>query len=250
MPNAKSSAIKTAAPRKATAARKSARSSNPETHAPTPILDNFDIIGNPHHLTSYQVSDIFTDRTVDGADKDYETALKFLFSYNGSSATVNAYRRELERLLQWSWRVTGRSLQRLTRDDIEAFVRFTIDPPAAWIGVKNVARFRGSANDRKANDQWRPFVAAKPKNGTKLKYTPSHTSVRQTFAVLSSFYEYMVQETLVQANPVSLIRQKSKFLQTDHDRAPVRRISNLQCCLLYTSPSPRDRQKSRMPSSA
>ena len=26
--------------------------------------------------------------------------------------------------------------------------------------------------------------------------------------------------------------------------------SNAMCCLLYTSPSPRDRQKSRMPSSA
>ena len=29
-----------------------------------------------------------------------------------------------------------------------------------------------------------------------------------------------------------------------------REISNLYLCLLYTSPSPRDRQKSRMPSSA
>ena len=27
-------------------------------------------------------------------------------------------------------------------------------------------------------------------------------------------------------------------------------LDNAQCCLLYTSPSPRDRQKSRMPSSA
>ena len=27
-------------------------------------------------------------------------------------------------------------------------------------------------------------------------------------------------------------------------------INNSSCCLLYTSPSPRDRQKSRMPSSA
>ena len=26
--------------------------------------------------------------------------------------------------------------------------------------------------------------------------------------------------------------------------------NNINCCLLYTSPSPRDRQKSRMPSSA
>ena len=30
----------------------------------------------------------------------------------------------------------------------------------------------------------------------------------------------------------------------------LRKISKAQTCLLYTSPSPRDRQKSRMPSSA
>ena len=31
---------------------------------------------------------------------------------------------------------------------------------------------------------------------------------------------------------------------------PDQQFANLYCCLLYTSPSPRDRQKSRMPSSA
>ena len=29
-----------------------------------------------------------------------------------------------------------------------------------------------------------------------------------------------------------------------------KQLNQLYCCLLYTSPSPRDRQKSRMPSSA
>ena len=33
-------------------------------------------------------------------------------------------------------------------------------------------------------------------------------------------------------------------------RAAGHRIANIYACLLYTSPSPRDRQKSRMPSSA
>ena len=40
-----------------------------------------------------------------------------------------------------------------------------------------------------------------------------------------------------------------------HDASPIikdvaERISQMVSCLLYTSPSPRDRQKSRMPSSA
>ena len=36
----------------------------------------------------------------------------------------------------------------------------------------------------------------------------------------------------------------------DHQRGVVRGVDLVQGCLLYTSPSPRDRQKSRMPSSA
>ena len=38
---------------------------------------------------------------------------------------------------------------------------------------------------------------------------------------------------------------------TDHDHIEgAKRVEELIACLLYTSPSPRDRQKSRMPSSA
>ena len=38
--------------------------------------------------------------------------------------------------------------------------------------------------------------------------------------------------------------------QTDINSRPVRKNKPIWYCLLYTSPSPRDRQKSRMPSSA
>ena len=39
------------------------------------------------------------------------------------------------------------------------------------------------------------------------------------------------------------------FVQADGTQA-LRLVTNFNSCLLYTSPSPRDRQKSRMPSSA
>jgi site-specific recombinase XerD len=35
------------------------------------------------------------------------------------------------------------------------------------------------------------------------------------FNILSSFYNFLLQEQVVQANPFSLIRQKSKFLQKE-----------------------------------
>ena len=46
----------------------------------------------------------------------------------------------------------------------------------------------------------------------------------------------------------SLVIDKAKVIKTEIDG--INKISQLNACLLYTSPSPRDRQKSRMPSSA
>lgn len=127
------------------------------------------------------------------------------------------------------------SIHRLQRDDIVKFIGFVQDPPIAWIGTKNVARFRAKNNERVPNPDWRPFVVSVPKaqfrTGTKpdkKKYSPSPASVRATFAVLSSFYDYLAQEDYVVANPVALIRQKSKFLRRSHNRAYVRRVSELQ----------------------
>ena len=48
------------------------------------------------------------------------------------------------------------------------------------------------------------------------------------FTALSSFYEYLIQEGLAEANPVALIRQKSKFIRKQQFSPVVRRISNLQ----------------------
>ena len=200
-------------------------------NSPPPILDSLEVIGNPYQQKSFSVATFFEGAPLDGADNDYETVVKFLYSYNGSISTVTAYRRELERLLQWSWRVQRRSILTLNRSDIEEFVQFSINPPAAWVGRKNVARFLSRDGERIANPDWRPFVTsakAVQKNAGKTQYTPSQASIRLTFAVLSSFYDYLCQETIVAVNPVALIRQKSKFIRKDHDRAPVRRISNLQ----------------------
>lgn len=43
----------------------------------------------------------------DFANKDYQSTLQFLHTYRGSTDTFTAYRRDIERLLQWSWFVKG-----------------------------------------------------------------------------------------------------------------------------------------------
>ena len=207
---------------------------NPKRKPPIPIIDNLEFIGNPFKQRGF-TSSCYLETQIPGADLDLEYALKFLYSYNGSSATYNSYRREIERLLQWSWRINESSVLMLKREHIEEFIRFCFNPPKAWIGTKNVSRFKSNDGLRISNPDWRPFVVAISKSDVKTgklldthDFCPSQSSIKATFTAVSSFYEYLMQEGLVEANPVALIKQKSKFIGKDQTKPVVRRISNLQ----------------------
>ncbi len=184
---------------------------NPKRTAPKPIIDNLSHIGNPFKQKSFSTKSFLT-KAIDGSERDFGYALKFLYSYNGSTATFNSYRREIERLLQWAWRIEQVSIFTLKREDIEDFIRFCFKPPKAWIGTKNVARFKNKEGKREPNPDWRPFVATVSKlehiDGAEIdtsKFCPSQSSVKGIFTAVSSFYEYLIQEDLVTSNPVALI---------------------------------------------
>ena len=51
-------------------------------------------------------------------------------------------------------------------------------------------------------------------------------------------------------NDITLIDINEHALRSLQDRLDIRTVVGTGCCLLYTSPSPRDRSLSRMPSSA
>jgi site-specific recombinase XerD len=207
---------------------------NPKRKPPAPIIDSLDHIGNPFKRTTFNAAP-YLDAKMKAADIDLEYALKFLYSYNGSTATYNSYRREIERLLQWSWRIERKSILTLKREHIEEFIKFCLNPPMAWIGTKNVARYKMLQAERIVNDEWRPFVTTVSKSefrdGTEAdpkQFCPSQSAIRATFTILSSFYGYLLQESLVDSNPVALIKQKSKFIRKDQIKPIVRRISNIQ----------------------
>lgn len=193
-------------------------------------------MGNPFQCKAFDVDAYFMDgKSITGAPIDYEFALKFLYSYNGSSATFNAYRREIERLIQWSWFIRKRSTVVLRREDIEDFISFCIDPPNAWIGTKNVSRFKNLDGERVPNEEWRPFVSKVSKTDfrsgkepTQKDFVFSQSAIKAIFTVLGSFYGYLYEEGITESNPVALIRQKSKYVRKDQNQAMVRRISNLE----------------------
>ncbi len=167
--------------------------------------------------------------------EDFRHAHQFLYTYRGSNATFTSYRREIERLLHWSWLILKKSVKEITRSDIESFIEFCQKPPLQWIGVKTVPRFIDSNGQRLANPEWRPFVA----NVTKVahrkgeqpypkKYSLSQKALQAIFAVLGSFFNYLIQEEYMEFNPVAQIRQKSKFIRKYQTKAVIRRLTELQ----------------------
>ena len=175
------------------------------------------------------------DLTDGNATLDYHHSVNFLYSYRGSLATFNSYRREIERLLQWCWFTQRKSLKHLTKTSFESFLEFCQSPPKHWIGTQQVDRFIIKDGLRIPNPEWRPYVAAVSKKAFRdgkipniKSYALSTSALQAIFSILSSFYNYLEQEDYVTVNPVSQIRQKSKFLRKRHLKAPVRRLSELQ----------------------
>ena len=79
-------------------------------------------------------------------------------------------------------------------------------------------------------------------NDPELRFTPSGAAVAK-FTVAST-PRYLDKNTNEWKDGDSL------FLQCQIWRQAAENVAESLTCLLYTSPSPRDRQKSRMPSSA
>ena len=136
---------------------------------------------------------------------------------------------------EWSWFVHQQSFLNHKREDIEAFIEFCLKPPKRWISLKKVARFKKNNGEKVPNLEWRPFEAHVSKKDHKAgiepdknKYQFSQPALKVMFGILSSFYNYLLQEQVAQANPFTLIRQKSKFLQKEAKTQIIRRLSNQQ----------------------
>ncbi len=172
------------------------------------------------------------------SEKDYLAGLSFLKSYRGSLPTFNAYRREVERFLQWSSLICKQTIINTSRENIETYIRFCQSPPTSWVGQHHVPRFILKEGKRQPNPKWRPFVKRPPKS--QQQADPSNTKQNQlsasaisdTFAILSSFFNFLIQENVLGHNPVAQVRQKSQFVTQQQGPAIVRRLSELQWAYL------------------
>lgn len=218
-----------------------------QIHTPRPVFDTIEELieqyryihssDSPQQIIHKWLNLCFKDinNIPQYVSKDYQITINFLYSYRGSHDTFVAYRRDLERFLQWSWFVRKQSVLKHKRDDIEAFVEFCLKPPKRWIGLKKVAKFKVINSEKIPNPEWRPFEAhvnkqdhKDGKEPDKDNYQFSQQSLKVMFNILSSFYNYLLQEEVTQTNPVLLIRQKSKFIRKVATAPAIRRLSNKQ----------------------
>lgn len=194
--------------------------------SPVPIFDSiewFDEQNDFSHLDcKYNQNDILISKS-------------FLKSYIGSRGTFDSYRREIERLLHWCILIVNKSLKELRREDIEAFITFCKKPPKEWLGKTKPAKFKNSDGTRIPNLTWRPFIVtiskADRRNGKKPRinqFELANDSIKEIFAILSSFFNYLLQDEYVNINPVYLVRQKSKFIKSRQGALKIRRLSELQ----------------------
>lgn len=170
-----------------------------------------------------------------GNNEDFRYANEFLYSYRGSDATFTAYRREIERFLQWCAHIVKKNLKEIRRVDFESYIEFCQHPPRDWIATQNYPRFLEKNGERKPNPLWRPFVVAVKKTAREKGETPeikkyflSQKALQSMFAIIGSFYNYLVQEEYVNLNPVAQVRQKSKFIRKKQHKMVIRRLSELQ----------------------
>lgn len=200
---------------------------------PRPLFDTLEQLSEPipacvsHYLTTTGIAESL---------HEFKLTHEFLASYAGSPDTYNAYRREVERLLHWSWLIAKKPLKDISRNDIRDFITFSTDPPIPWIGTKTVARFINNAEGIKIhNPEWRPYVAriskARYREGQqpdKQQYTLNNKSIQSLFAGISTYFTYLQQEDYLQGNPVQLVRQKNRFIQRQQSQKVTRKLSHLQ----------------------
>jgi site-specific recombinase XerD len=191
-----------------------------------PIFDSIESLDN---------DDAFTHLSADYNLEDIEHAKNFLKAYKDSLGTFNAYRREMERILQWCALIAKKSLKTLKRDDIENYIQFCQKPPKALIGLNKAPRFIRQNSERLPNPEWKPFIATISKSEHRQGTNPSlkdfeftHITVKHLFAIIGSFYNYLLLEEYVSINPVAMIRQKSKFIKKIQEKPQIRRLSELQ----------------------
>lgn len=155
---------------------------------------------------------------------DIKKCHDFIRSYSGRQTTFNAYRREIEKLVQWCM-LQDLNLKDLRRDDLEKYIKFFKKPPKKMIMASKFPKFLNKDDARVPNPNWKPF----------LPITISSSSIADMLRILSSLFNFLIADLYLNLNPVSLIRQKHKYLSSNENEKVIRKINARQLKYLITA---------------
>ncbi|QOT82061.1 tyrosine-type recombinase/integrase [Cupriavidus basilensis] len=126
------------------------------------------------------------------ATDDLAAVTAWLARYTDTPATLQTYRREVERLLLWAVLQHGKPLSSLTHEDLLLYERFLADPqPAArWVMASRKKLARGAPG-------WRPFAGPL-----------SPASARHAMVILNTLFAWLVSAGYLAGNPLSLARSR------------------------------------------
>lgn len=191
------------------------------------------------------------------ANKGYLTTREFLRAFSDNSLTFTSYRTHVERLLLWALIIRQKPFSQLKRQDAEDYLEFCRNPPAEWIGPIVRGRFVTCDHTESAwgepvipNPKWRPFSLKCPKDssdgltpapddasqdtelgaapGVVTRYKASQSTINQIYTICSRFFEYMVEDGTVAANPFRMIKKKSLNRGTPQEEGTNRALTPLQ----------------------
>lgn len=202
---------------------------------PLPFFDSPESLSLP---IGSSMRKLVEDLGIEGCEQEYKLVAKFLLMYEGSQDTFTSYRRECERLCQWTWRVRKQPVRCMDRHVLMEYLEFIKQPPKAWIAEQCAERYLIDAHGiRIPNPDWRPFLNRQNTKVShkKQKYVMGEAAMRASIAATSTFMSFLQQEGYIQQNPVMLLRQKRRFLQKQQHTRVRRKLSSIQWETLITT---------------
>ncbi len=130
------------------------------------------------------------------AETDLEAVQAWLAEFHDSPNTFRNYRKEVERLLLWSFKVLDKPLSALMREDLARYEAFLEDPQPrdVWCGPRQP----------RDNPAWRPFEGPL-----------TAASRRQVLVILNSMFSYLVTAGYLASNPIALIRRRGRIAKRE-----------------------------------
>lgn len=171
--------------------------------------------GNPQvnqHLANLSLGE------VPDAGLVYELAVDWLLEQRHNENNYKTYRSELTTFLHWSFCEAAISPRDLTRRIMMRYLDYCQAPPPALIAYRNVAQFVQDKEwgERLPNPQWRPFLG-KRELGRELPYRLSEQAMKTKLAILSAFFQFLIQEEYMDRNPALLLQRVKRPVQQEAD---------------------------------